>query len=76
MGHLNTKGTLTLDGAEHTGRIVTHHGRLRVFAGKQTVFDEQVTDLDRISRNTWSFTLQDGQMGQIAGTGCGCGGGR
>lgn len=77
MGSLNTRGILTLNDETFEGRIVTHHGRLRIFKVKDTIFDQQVTTLDRLSRKTWSVTFEGGQIGQIQGTGgCGCGGGR
>lgn len=76
MGKLNTKGTLTVEGETFEGRIVTHHARIRVF-GPKPIFDEVlVQGPDRLSRNNWSFTLEDGRIGSIAGKGCGCGGGR
>lgn len=74
---LNTKGVLTLDDETFEGKIVSHHGRLRVFAVKDTIFDEPMTARpDRLGKTKWSFTLDDGRQGQIQGQGCGCGGGR
>ncbi len=76
MPSLNTTAKVTLAGEEFSprARVVTHHSRVRVFSGKQTLLDEQFTSMDKLNRKNWNITLEDGRLMQITGQGCGCGG--
>lgn len=73
---LSTRGTLTDGGVSHRGRVVTIRNRISVRHGKDLLFDEQATSIDKISGKVFNATMEDGRQVQIVTEGCGCGGGR
>lgn len=70
---LNVIGTIVDGEQRHRGRVLTRRGRIVVRKGPTVLFEAQASSIDKLSKNRFSATLEDGRTVEIETEGCGCG---